>query len=82
VLKHARRASRHANTGADGFRHLSQVEILGREVLVGVHDRDHRPLELLIDQAGAFGPGALKRTLQPGELQFAAPLARRHIEAP
>jgi hypothetical protein len=35
------------------------MEVLGREVLIGIDDRNHRPREFLVDQACTLGPGAL-----------------------
>ena len=77
----ARRPARHANPRLDRVAHLPEVDVLGREILVRVDDRDHRPPELFVDQPGALRPGPLQRALDPEVLLVASQL-RPHAMRP
>ena len=49
----------------------AQVDVLRREVLVGVGDPDQGSLELLVGEAGALDPGALQGPVAADELAAA-----------
>ncbi len=42
--------------GAYRLSHLPQMKVLQRRILIGAHDGDHRALDFLVDQTGAFPP--------------------------
>jgi len=68
----ARRAAGPIDAGLHGIRHAAQMRVLGREVLERVDDRDQRPVEVGIGQAGTLDPGALERAGDALKLMLAA----------
>ena len=75
-VEFAGRATGHADAGLHRIGHKAKVHVLGREILPGVDDGNHRAPELFVDETRALGPCPLQRAFNAPVLLLAS---QRHL---